>query len=143
MRQAVRLVVVCALVFLPGLLIAGEHFDGKWLTTLTCPAKGSTEGYTWKIPSVIQNGNFKGEHGTAGQPGYLLIEGPIVEDGSAKLSANGIVYSRTYARGVFAHEGENYSYNIKAKFKETEGSGARDEGLGIVGRPCTFDFVKQ
>ena len=143
MRQAVRLVVVCALVFLPGLLIAGEHFDGKWLTTLTCPAKGSTEGYTWKIPSVIQNGNFKGEHGTAGQPGYLLIEGPIAEDGSAKLSANGIVYSRTYARGVFAHEGENYSYNIKAKFKETEGSGARDEGLGIVGRPCTFDFVKQ
>ena len=143
MRQAVRLLVVCALVFLPGLLIAGEHFDGKWLTTLTCPAKGSTEGYTWKIPSVIQNGNFKGEHGTAGQPGYLLIEGPVAEDGSAKLSANGIVYSRTYARGVFAHEGENYSYNIKAKFKETEGSGARDEGLGIVGRPCTFDFVKQ
>ena len=143
MRQAVRLVVVCALVFLPGLLIAGEHFDGKWLTTLTCPAKGNTEGYTWKIPSVIQNGNFKGEHGTAGQPGYLLIEGPVAEDGSAKLSANGIVYSRTYARGVFAHEGENYSYNIKAKFKETEGSGARDEGLGIVGRPCTFDFVKQ
>jgi hypothetical protein len=124
-------------------LIAGEHFDGNWLTTLTCPAKGSTEGYTWKIPSVIQNGNFKGEHGTAGQPGYLLIEGPVAEDGSAKLSANGIVYSRTYARGVFAHEGENYSYNIKAKFKETEGSGARDEGLGIVGRPCTFDFVKQ
>ena len=143
MLQAVRLMVVCALVFLPGLLIAGEHFDGKWLTTLTCPAKGNTEGYTWKIPSVIQNGNFKGEHGTAGQPGYLLIEGPIAEDGSAKLSANGIVYSRTYARGVFAHEGENYSYNIKAKFKETEGSGARDEGLGIVGRPCTFDFVKQ
>ena len=143
MRQAVRLLVVCALVFLPGLLIAGEHFDGNWLTTLTCPAKGSTEGYTWKIPSVIQNGNFKGEHGTAGQPGYLLIEGPVAEDGSAKLSANGIVYSRKYARGVFAHEGENYSYNIKAKFKETEGSGARDEGLGIVGRPCTFDFVKQ
>ena len=143
MWKAVRLLVVCALVFLPGLLIAGEHFDGNWLTTLTCPAKGSTEGYTWKIPSVIQNGNFKGEHGTAGHPGYLLIEGPIAEDGSAKLSANGIVYSRTYARGVFAHEGENYSYNIKAKFKETEGSGARDEGLGIVGRPCTFDFVKQ
>jgi hypothetical protein len=143
MLQAVRLMVVCALVFLPGLLIAGEHFDGKWLTTLTCPAKGNTEGYTWKIPSVIQNGNFKAEHGTAGQPGYLLIEGPIAEDGSAKLSANGIVYSRKHARGVFAHEGENYSYNIKAKFKETEGSGARDEGLGIVGRPCTFDFVKQ
>jgi hypothetical protein len=143
MRKAVRLLVVCALVFLPGLLIAGEHFDGKWLTTLTCPARGNTEGYTWKIPSVIQNGNFRGEHGTSGQPGNLLIEGPIAEDGTAKLSANGIVYSRKYARGVFAHEGENYSYDIKAKFKETEGTGTRDEGLGIVGRPCTVDFVKQ
>jgi len=37
----------------------GERFDGKWLTTLTCPAKGSTEGYTWQFPSVIQNGNFR------------------------------------------------------------------------------------
>jgi hypothetical protein len=124
-------------------LIAGEHFDGKWQTTLTCPQKGSTEGYTWKFPSVIENGNLRGEHGTAGQPGYLLVEGPVKEDGSAKLSANGIVASRQYARGVFAHEGGNYSYNIKATFKEATGSGVRDEGLGIVGRPCTFDFVKQ
>jgi hypothetical protein len=131
------------MVFVPGLLIAGEHFDGKWQTTLTCPQKGSTEGYTWKFPSVIENGNLRGEHGTAGQPGYLLVEGPVKEDGSAKLSANGIVASRQYARGVFAHEGGNYSYNIKATFKEATGSGVRDEGLGIVGRPCTFDFVKQ
>jgi hypothetical protein len=130
-------------VFLPGLLIAAEHFEGKWMTTLTCPSKGNTEGYTWTFPSVIENGNLKGERGTAGQPGYLLIEGPVKEDGTAKLSANGIVASRKYARGVFAHEGENYSYNIKATFKEATGSGIRDEGLGIVGRPCTFDFVKQ
>ncbi len=143
MLKAVRLTVVCALVFLPGLLIAAEHFDGKWMTTLTCPAKGSTEGYTWTFPSVIENGNLRGERGTAGQPGYFLVEGPVKADGSAKLTANGIVVSRTYARGVFAHEGESYSYNIKATFKEATGSGMRDQGLGIVGRPCTFDFVKQ
>ncbi|HZL53972.1 MAG TPA: hypothetical protein VFC37_23825 [Terracidiphilus sp.] len=129
MLQAVRLLVVCALVFLPGLLIAGEHFDGKWLTTLTCPAKGNTEGYTWKIPSVIQNGNFKAEHGTAGQPGYLLIEGPIAEDGSAKLSANGIVYSRKYARGssptrarITATTSKPNSKKLKAQARETRAS---------------------
>jgi hypothetical protein len=143
MLKAVRITVVCALVFLPGLLIAGEHFDGKWLTTLTCPPKGNTEGYTWKIPSVIQSGNFKAERGTAGEPGYLLIEGAVNEDGSAKLSANGVVVSREYARGVFAHKGEEYSYDVKAQFKETTGTGVRAQGLGIVGRPCTFDFVKQ
>lgn len=105
--------------------------------------KGKTEGYTWQFPGVIQNGNFHGEHGTAGQPGYLLIEGKIAEDGSAKLSANGIVASRKYARGITAHGGESYSYDIKAQFNEAEGTGTRNQGLGVVGRPCTFDFVKQ
>ena len=134
---------VCALILLPGVLVAGERFDGNWLTKLTCPAKGNTEGYTWRFPSAIQNSNFRGERGTAGEPGYLLIEGKIAEDGSAKLSANGIVAFRKYARGVFAHKGEEYSYDIKAQFKETEGTGTRNEGLGIVGRACTFEFVKQ
>ena len=123
--------------------VAGERFDGKWLTKLTCPAKGNTEGYTWQFPSVIQNSNFRGERGTAGEPGYLLVEGKIAENGSAKLSATGIVSSRKYARGVFARKGEDYSYNIKAQFKETEGTGTRDEGLGVVGRPCTFEFEKK
>ena len=68
MLKTIRHTVVCALVLLPGLLIAGERFDGNWLTKLTCPAKGSTEGYTWQFPSVIQNGIFHGERGTAGNP---------------------------------------------------------------------------
>jgi hypothetical protein len=119
------------------------RFDGQWVTKLTCPAKGNTEGYTWQFPSVIQNSNFHGEHGTAGEPGYLLIEGKIADSGSAKLSANGIVASRKYARGVFAHKGEEYSYDIKAQFNETKGDGTKSAGLGIVGRACTFEFVKQ
>jgi hypothetical protein len=53
------------------------------------------------------------------------------------------VASRKYARGVFAHKGEDYSYDIKAQFGETSGTGTKSEGLGIVGRTCTFDFVKQ
>jgi hypothetical protein len=143
MPKAVRMLVVCALVLLPGISVSQERFDGNWLTRLTCPAKGNTEGYTWQFASVIQNSNFHGEHGTAGEPGYLLIEGKIANDGTAKLSATGIVTSRKYARGVLVHQGEDYSYNIKAQFKETEGTGTRSEGLGIVGRPCTFEFVKQ
>ncbi len=143
MRRAVPLLMACALLLLPGALLSGEHFDGNWLTTLTCPPKGKTEGYTWQFPSVVKDGNLRGEHGTAGEPGYLLIEGKIADDGTAKLSASGIVKSREYARGVFTTQGSDYSYNIKAQFKETKGTGTRDEGLGVVGRPCTFDFVKQ
>jgi hypothetical protein len=143
MRKTVRLLIICALILLPGISAAAERFDGNWSTKLTCPAKGNTEGYTWRFASVILDSNFRGEHGMAGEPGYLLIEGKIAENGSAKLSATGIVASRKYARGVFAHKGEDYSYDIKAQFKETEGEGTRNEGLGIVGRACTFEFVKQ
>jgi hypothetical protein len=143
MRRTVRFFLVSALAFLPAVSFAGDRFDGNWLTTLSCPAKGNTEGYTWKFPSVVKDGNFHGERGTAGEPGYLLIEGPIADNGSAKLAASGIVASRKYARGLFAHGGADYSYNIKAQFKDAEGSGTRDEGLGVYGRPCTFDFVKQ
>jgi hypothetical protein len=143
MRKAVRLFASCAVMLLSGISVAGERFDGNWLTKLTCPPKGNTQGYTWQFSSVIQNSHFRGEHGTAGNPGYLLIEGKIAEDGKAKLSANGIVASRKYARGVFAHQGEEYSYDIKAEFRETSGTGTKSEGLGIVGRACTFDFLKQ
>lgn len=142
MRKAILLLVVCALLLLPGISSAGERFDGNWHTRFTCEPKGNTEGYTWQFDSTVQNSNFRGEHGVAGEPGYLLIEGKIAADGHAKLAASGIVASRKYARGVFARQGEEYSYNIKAHFGETEGTGARDEGLGIVGRPCTFVFVK-
>ena len=143
MRKAVSVLVVCGLALLPLILIAGPNFDGTWQTTLTCPPKGSTDGYTWKFPAVVKDGAYHGERGTAGQPGYLSIDGKIADDGTAKLSANGIVASRQYARGVFVGQGTDYSYNIKAQFKETEGTGTRDEGLGLVGRPCTFDFVKR
>jgi hypothetical protein len=139
----VRLGVVCALVMLPGVSLAGGQFDGTWLTTLTCPPKGNTEGFTIKFSSTVTGGNLRGERGTAGQPGYLLLQGKIEENGSAKLSANGVVTSKEYATGLFTSTGSEYSYNVKAQFKETEGSGMRDKGLGIVGRPCTFEFAKQ
>ena len=143
MRKAFRLLAVSAMILMPGISIAADRFDGNWQTKLTCPPKGNTEGYTWILPSVIQNSNFRGERGTAGEPGYLLVEGKLAADGSAKLTANGIVVSRKYARGVFTHKGEEYSYDIKAQFTETKGTGTKSEGLGIVGRACTVDFVKQ
>ena len=141
--RSIRLLVAIILIFLPAISFGGERFDGNWQTKMTCPAKGNTEGYTWQFPAVIQNNNFHGEHGTVDQPGYLLIEGTIADNGNAKLTANGIIASRAYAKGLFAHQGENYSYDIKAQFNETTGTGERNTGLGVVGRPCTFEFTKQ
>jgi hypothetical protein len=143
MLKVVRLLSVSALILFPAISIARERFDGNWQTKLTCPPKGNTEGYTWQFPSVIQNSNFHGERGTVGEKGYYLLEGKINDDGTATLSASGIVTSRKYARGIFAHGGADYSYDVKAQFKETVGTGTKSEGLGIVGRTCTFEFVKK
>jgi hypothetical protein len=141
--RTIRLLAIIALIFLPSASFGSERFDGNWLTKLTCPPKGNTEGYTWQFDSDIKNSIFHGERGTAGQPGYFVIEGPIASDGSAKLTANGIIGSKEYARGVFVREGANYTWDVKAQFQETTGTGTKGQGLGIVGRTCTFEFTKQ
>jgi hypothetical protein len=138
-----RHLLVFVFLFLPGILIAAEHFDGTWHTKVVCPDKGKTLGFTWNFDSVVTNSNLRGVKGTEGQPSSFVLEGKIKADGSAKLSGSGIIGSKKYARGVFNGTGDSYNWEVKAQFKDTEGSGMRNEGLGIVGRPCTFEFVKQ
>jgi len=146
MRKPVFLLVLCVPVLCAFSLTPGacaQRFDGHWSTKLTCPPKGNTEGYTWQFVSVIQSNLLHGERGTAGEPGYYTLDGKIADNGSAKLTGSGIVASRQYARGAFAHKGADYSYDVKAQFEDAAGTGTRSEGLGIVGRTCTFEFTKQ
>lgn len=44
---------------------------------------------------------------------------------------------------MLSHSGAEYGYEVKAQFKQNEGSGVRNEGRGIVGRPCTFEFTRK
>lgn len=141
--QLLRFVLLPALLLVSAASVSGQRFDGSWDTTMSCPAKGSTEGYTWHFVSVIRNSVLHGERGTADEPAWFALDGKIAEDGRAKLTGSGIVASREYARGVFAHKGESYSYDVKAEFDDNKGTGTRNTGLGVVGRPCTFDFVRQ
>jgi hypothetical protein len=142
MRKAIRITVIGALALLPGASLAGGRYDGSWITHLACEAHGETPAYKWEFPSEIKDGNFHGQHGEEGGPGYLVIEGKITDDGSAKLTAKGKV-TQNHAHGVFAMKGDNYGYNIKAQFEDAKGTGTRDEGAGVLGRACTFEFVKQ
>jgi hypothetical protein len=142
MRNAGRILIFCAVTLLPGALVAGGKYDGNWITHLACEAHGQTPAYKWDFPSTIKDGMFNGQHGEKDGPGYLVIEGKINDDGASKLEAKGTV-SQNNAHGVFAMKGNNYSYKIKAQFSDTKGSGTRDEGAGILGRNCTFDFTKQ
>jgi hypothetical protein len=140
--RKVWLAVVAAAVLLPAASVAGPKFDGNWNTHMACEAHGQMPAYSFDFPSTIKDNNFHGQHGEPDTAGYLLVEGRIKDDGSAKLDAKGWV-SHNEAHGVFATKGNNYSYTIKAQFTDAKGTGTRNEGAGILGRPCTFEFAKQ
>jgi hypothetical protein len=119
----------------------GARFDGTWTTQMACDASTHMPAYHWKFPATIKDGNYHAQHGEGG-PGYMVIDGPINPDGSAKLHAKGTVQS---GKGgiVTQLKGNKYDYYIEAKFGDTTGTGKRDEGAGLLGRPCSFDFAKQ
>jgi hypothetical protein len=136
------LAMICAPLLLLGAQTTEGRFDGNWTTHLACEAHGETPAYKWEFTAVIKGGALHAQHGEQGGPGYLVIDGPIAPDGSARLKAKGTV-TNSHAHGVFAMKGNNYDYNIKGQFTDTKGTGTRDEGAGILGRPCTFEFDKQ
>jgi len=133
-----RIVAALALLIVPGVTLGGESFDGKWLTTVSCENARDALGYSFRFDSEVKDGNFRGQHGTEGQPSSLLIEGKIDADGSAKLYATGRTGSKEYVPGRDTPRGTEYSYNIDAHFKGSKGTGTRVEG-----RPCSFTFEKQ
>jgi hypothetical protein len=137
-RVATRLLAVLALLIVPSVTLAGDTFDGKWLTTVSCENARDALGYSFRFDSVVKDGNLRGLHGTEGQPSSLLIEGKIDPDGSAKLYATGRTGSKEYVPGRDTPRGTEYSYGIDAHFKGTKGTGTR-----IEGRPCSFTFEKQ
>ena len=138
-KWLVSLLMMCA----PALVAAQTgHFDGNWTTNMACDASEHMPAYKWTFSSTITNNVYHGQHGEQGGPGYLVVDGPIKDDGTAKLHAKGTVQSGK-AGLVTQLKGNKYDYNIEAKFTDTSGTGKRDEGAGILGRPCSFEFTKQ
>ncbi len=142
MRKTLCLGLLCAPLFVLNAQAPAGRFDGTWTTTVACDASNHMPAYKWTFNSTVANGNFHGQHGEEGGPGYLLIDGPVKDDGSAKLHAKGTVQPGK-AGLITQMKGNKYDYYIEARFTDTTGTGKRDEGAGILGRPCTFEFTKQ
>ena len=136
MKKLVWLVMI----FTPVTLAAQTgHYDGACNTSMSCDASSRMPAYKWTFVSTVTNGVL---HGQQGGPGYMVIDGPIKSDGSAKLHAKGTVEPGK-AGVVTQLKGNKYDYNVEAKFTDATGTGKRDEGAGILGRPCAFEFTKQ
>jgi hypothetical protein len=139
MRICARLFAILALLLLPGVSVAGgDRFDGQWQTTVSCEPSRGALGFSYRFLSEVKGGNFHGLHGTQDQPGYLLIDGAIGDDGSASLYATGKTGAKEYVPGRETAPGTEYGYHIKAQFNDRSGTGTRVEG-----RPCTFEFERK
>jgi hypothetical protein len=139
--KALSFALVCA-PMLEWAQAAGGHFDGTWTSNMSCDASTHMRAFRWSFVTTIANGDFHGQHGEEGGPGYLVIDGTIGADGSAKLHAKGTVQAGK-AGFVTQLKGNKYDYYIDAKFTDASGTGKREEGAGILGRPCSFEFTKQ
>jgi hypothetical protein len=138
MQSTTALLIALILMILLRPALAGERFDGKWLTTVSCEAARDALGYSYRFVSEVKNGNLKGLRGKEGQPSSLLIEGTISADGIGKLYATGRTGSKEFVPGRDTPRGTEYNYNIDAHFSDKTGTGTRVEG-----RPCSFSFEKK
>jgi hypothetical protein len=139
MRIFARLFAILVLVLLPGVSVAGPvHFDGPWQTTVSCEPSRGALGFSYRFLGEVKGGNFHGLHGAENQPGYLMVDGAISDDGSANLYATGKTGAKEYVPGRETAPGTEYGYHIKAQFNDRSGTGTRVEG-----RPCTFEFERK
>jgi hypothetical protein len=113
------------------------RLDGVWTTVISCTAAVGALPYTYEFTSTVTNSVLHGEKGIKGAPGWLQLDGSILPDGSAAISAHGLVGKERAAIGE-RPSGTPYHYRIEAKFSENSGTGHR-----ATGRTCAVSFSKK
>jgi hypothetical protein len=137
MRQFSPCLAIFTLLLFPVVADATIRFDGKWETALTCEPFKDARGFSWEFTSEVKDGKLRGVYGTEHLPASIRVEGPIAEDGTAQLIATVWTGDKVYVPGHDTPKGTEFTYRIKAEFKDAEGKGTR-----IEGRPCSYTFRK-
>jgi hypothetical protein len=130
---------LCGLLLWVGSAYADEphgRFDGVWHTVIACaPSKGALP-YSYQFYSTVREGVLHGERGVKHAPGWLRLDGSIRPDGSADITARGLVGKPRAALG-YRPSGTPYTYRIEAKFSANSGAGHRTSK-----RTCTVSFSR-
>ena len=132
------LMAVLGVVLLPFAASLASSFDGKWDVVVNCPAEpDGAKAFTLRYKAEIKNGVLQGQYGTKDQPGSQSIDGLIEPDGTAMLTASGLVGNPEVA---YKHKRESHPYNYKvsARFEGNKGTGSRQKD-----RSCTFSFARK
>lgn len=137
MRAIPGRVAVLTLLLFPVAVDATSRFDGRWETVLSCEPFKDARGFRWEFTSEVKDGRLHGVYGIEHQSASIRIEGPIAEDGIAELMATVWTGDKVYVPGNNTPKGTEFTYRIKAEFKDADGKGTRVEG-----RPCSYTFRK-
>ncbi len=133
------MMIAAALAAAPALAApAGTAFDGQWDTQLVCQDYQDAAGYSVRFNVFIQNGHLHGDRLTHGDPGYLLFDGTLQDDGSVTITADGITGDPKYSVGHLP-SGTELTWHADAKFDAAAGSGT---GTRTEIRPCSLYFTK-
>ncbi len=114
------------------------RFDGTWNVTAECPKHtDGALGYTLRFVAQVKDGFLRGDHGTAGAPSWLHLEGAIQPDGSATLEAKAITGDPKYTVGNL-RQGVPVTFTVLSRFDDSRGIGRR-----VQHRECAYTFVRQ
>lgn len=113
-----------------------SSFDGLWAVVVACPPIADAAGYTLRFPARIAGGELSGENGSPGVPGFLRLTGHVQPDGTALLSADGLIGNPRDAIGRLPSL-TPYRYTATTRFTGNHGIGSRTSV-----RPCTLDFAR-
>ena len=132
--------VLAIMLVLPSAIFASDskRFDGAWDATLSCPrSPDGAKAYSFEFDVQVMNGVLHGERGTEGKPGWMTLDGPIKNDGSASLIAEGITNFSAYAVN-HVQKGTPYKHVVSGQFDDKHG-----KGNWVTVRTCDFTFDKK
>jgi hypothetical protein len=132
------LMAVVGVVFVPVNTSLAASFDGNWDVVVICPAEpNGAKAFTLRYKAEVKNSIIHGQYGTKDQPGSQSIDGQIEPNGTAMLTAGGLVGNPEMA---YKQKRENHPYNYKvsARFEGNKGTGSRQQD-----RFCTFSFARR
>jgi uncharacterized caspase-like protein len=114
-----------------------HHFDGIWITSVTCEATPDVLGWSVKFVSRVKNSELRGQQGIQGQPGSNDYYGKIESNGDAEIQVTGLTGDSRYS---LQHQapGTPVQWNLTGRF-----DGSRGNAIKVEGRTCIMDFVKQ
>jgi len=120
------------------------RFDGRWGVILVCPkAPDGALPFTFEFTAAVRQAMLHGEHGLAGRPGWLSLDGAIQPDGTANLEARGLTGDPHYNINQTT-QAVPYEHDVSARFGASRGAG-NWRALQSNGqtRTCDFTFTRQ